>query len=242
MPPCISRRAPCGSLTLLWRPPQYGGHNIALEIQATLPNSPTVKRMMRGVHIAFVVTGIAYFAVALSGFHALGNKTGSNIIISLPNGPAWVRVVARLMVVVHVAAGYQVSPAGRLCACVSQQACRKPWLLRCACCMSTFTATYQARLVPPGAFAKVFAHPMFESMENTLVRRMSGGVKGVRIGYEGGSWVSRLVLRAIYVAICTLIACVVPFFGGACHLQQPCACSSQLAAGLACIMFDKALG
>jgi hypothetical protein len=35
----------------------YGGHNIALEIQATLPSPPTIRRMMRGVHIAFVVTG-----------------------------------------------------------------------------------------------------------------------------------------------------------------------------------------
>jgi hypothetical protein len=35
----------------------YGGHNIALEIQATLPQPPTVRRMMRGVHIAFVITG-----------------------------------------------------------------------------------------------------------------------------------------------------------------------------------------
>ena len=126
--------------------------------------------MMRGVHIAFVVTGIAYFAVALSGFHALGNKTGSNIIISLPNGPAWVRTLARIMVVVHVAAAYQV-----------------------------------------------YAHPVFESMENWMGRRVGGDVKGMRVGYDGGSWVSRLVLRTIYVVICTLIACLIPFFGGACQ-------------------------
>jgi amino acid permease len=86
----------------------YGGHNMALEIQATLPQPPTVKRMMRGVHIAFVMTGIAYFAVAISGFRALGEASGSNIILTLSNGPAWVRSLARFMVVIHVAAAYQV--------------------------------------------------------------------------------------------------------------------------------------
>jgi len=35
----------------------YGGHNVSLEIQATLPNPPTRQRMMRGVHIAFIITG-----------------------------------------------------------------------------------------------------------------------------------------------------------------------------------------
>ena len=49
------------ALTLLTRHrPQYGGHNMALEIQASLPRPPTVRRMLRGVHIAFVFTGIAY--------------------------------------------------------------------------------------------------------------------------------------------------------------------------------------
>lgn len=56
--------------------PQYSGHNIALEIQATLPRPPTVQRMMRGVHIAFVLTGIAYLCVACTGFHALGSAAG----------------------------------------------------------------------------------------------------------------------------------------------------------------------
>ncbi|KAI8470815.1 MAG: amino acid transmembrane transporter [Monoraphidium minutum] len=86
----------------------YGGHNIALEIQATLPNPPTVKRMMRGVHAAFIVTGVLYFAVAISGFAAMGDKTGPNIILALSNGPMWVRNMARVFVVIHVLAAYQV--------------------------------------------------------------------------------------------------------------------------------------
>lgn len=68
--------------------PQYGGHNVALEIQASLPTPPTVGRMMRGVHIAFILTGIAYFGVSISGFHALGNKAvGNRTAPSAP--PPW---------------------------------------------------------------------------------------------------------------------------------------------------------
>lgn len=40
----------------------YGGHNVALEIQATIPvggkhSLSTVPRMMRGVNVTFIVTG-----------------------------------------------------------------------------------------------------------------------------------------------------------------------------------------
>ncbi|GBF95714.1 lysine histidine transporter 1-like [Raphidocelis subcapitata] len=86
----------------------YGGHNIALEIQATLPKPPTVGRMMRGVNIAFIATGSLYLAVTVSGYHALGAATGPNIILAITNGPKWVRNLARAMVVVHVLAAYQV--------------------------------------------------------------------------------------------------------------------------------------
>jgi Transmembrane amino acid transporter protein len=51
----------------------YGGHNIALEIQATLPSPPsTVGRMMRGVWAAFILTPICYYTVAISGYWAYG--------------------------------------------------------------------------------------------------------------------------------------------------------------------------
>ena len=86
----------------------YGGHNIALEIQATLPRPPTVRRMLRGVHIAFVATALAYFGVAATGFRALGAAAGENIVLSLHNGPAWARTLARAAVVAHVGAAYQV--------------------------------------------------------------------------------------------------------------------------------------
>lgn len=144
----------------------YGGHNIALEIQATLPNPPTVTRMMRGVHIAFVLTGIAYFGVAISGFRAMGLAAGSNIILSLSNGPVWVRVLARLMVVVHVGAAFQV-----------------------------------------------YAHPAFEAIESSASKASGGSVGRFAVGYDGGHFAPRLVIRSAYVLACTFVACLLPFFG-----------------------------
>jgi amino acid permease len=122
--------------------------------------------MMRGVHVAFVLTGVLYFAVALTGYRALGSAAGSNIVLALGNGPMWVRVMARLMVVVHVAAAFQV-----------------------------------------------YAHPAFQSFEMAVGRLVKGSCCGFRVGYDDGSWPSRLVLRTIYVGGCTLVACAIPFFG-----------------------------
>lgn len=68
--------------------------------------------MMRGVHIAFAVTGALYFAVAISGYAALGAAAGGNVILALDNGPQWARTLARLLVVVHVLAAYQVGGGG----------------------------------------------------------------------------------------------------------------------------------
>jgi hypothetical protein len=45
------------------------GHNLAMEIQATLPHPPdTVAPMMLGVVAAYVVTPLCYFTVAISGY------------------------------------------------------------------------------------------------------------------------------------------------------------------------------
>ena len=44
----------------------YGGHNVVLEIQATLPHPPsTVKPMMKGVYVAYVVVLWCYFSVSV---------------------------------------------------------------------------------------------------------------------------------------------------------------------------------
>uniref|UniRef100_A0A383W7B9 Amino acid transporter transmembrane domain-containing protein n=1 Tax=Tetradesmus obliquus TaxID=3088 RepID=A0A383W7B9_TETOB len=91
----------------------YGGHNVALEIQATLPinaqHKSTVPRMEKGVHITFVVTALAYFLVAIVGFYAFGTGVADNVLLTFSHGPtSWVVAMADMFVVVHVAAAYQV--------------------------------------------------------------------------------------------------------------------------------------
>lgn len=91
----------------------YGGHNIALEVQATLPVSPkepsTVPRMMKGVNWTFCITGLAYFLVSIVGFAAFGTGVGDNLLLTFKHGPtSWVVAVADMMVILHVAAAFQV--------------------------------------------------------------------------------------------------------------------------------------
>ncbi|KAF8060318.1 LHT2 [Scenedesmus sp. PABB004] len=92
----------------------YGGHNVALEIQATIPiggkhPASSVPAMMRGVNITFVVTGLAYFGVSIVGFWAFGIGVADNVLLSFTHGPySWVVAMADMFVVVHVAAAYQV--------------------------------------------------------------------------------------------------------------------------------------
>eukprot|EP00882_Tetradesmus_deserticola_P000139 GHRQ01000155.1.p1 GENE.GHRQ01000155.1~~GHRQ01000155.1.p1 ORF type:complete len:391 (+),score=123.08 GHRQ01000155.1:506-1678(+) len=100
----------------------YGGHNVALEIQATLPinaqHQSSVPRMEKGVHITFVVTAAAYFLVAILGFYAFGTSVADNVLLTFAHGPtSWVVAMADMFVVVHVAAGYQVyiNPVFTMC-------------------------------------------------------------------------------------------------------------------------------
>lgn len=91
----------------------YGGHNVALEIQATLRINErqisTVKPMMRGVNWTFFITGLCYFGVSIAGFWAFGTSVGDNVLLAFKSGPhQWVVTMASMFVVVHVAAAYQV--------------------------------------------------------------------------------------------------------------------------------------
>lgn len=50
----------------------YGGHNVVLEIQATLPHPPsTVKPMMKGVYVAYMVVLWCYFSVSVRALCSL---------------------------------------------------------------------------------------------------------------------------------------------------------------------------
>ncbi|KAM5581908.1 lysine histidine transporter 1-like [Rosa sericea] len=88
----------------------YAGHNVVLEIQATVPSSPgkpSKKPMWRGVLIAYTVVALCYFPVALIGFYTFGNKVEDNILISLEK-PAWLVITANMFVVIHIIGGYQL--------------------------------------------------------------------------------------------------------------------------------------
>ncbi|XP_062010298.1 lysine histidine transporter 1-like [Rosa rugosa] len=88
----------------------YAGHNVVLEIQATLPSTPETpskKPMWRGVVIAYIVVALCYFPVALIGYYTFGNKVEDNILISLEK-PEWLIIMANMFVVVHVIGSYQL--------------------------------------------------------------------------------------------------------------------------------------
>jgi amino acid permease len=88
----------------------YGGHNVILEIQATIPskpNKPTHVPMMQGVWLAYAVVSWCYFGVSIAGYWAFGNKVGSNVIFTIGT-PEWMVAMASMFVVFHVIGSYQV--------------------------------------------------------------------------------------------------------------------------------------
>ena len=91
----------------------WGGHNIACEIQATLPMRPSsVKPMMRSVHATFWLAAACYGAVSIAGFWAFGSAVNPNILLTMGGGGSaalkGVIAAANAAVVIHVLAGYQV--------------------------------------------------------------------------------------------------------------------------------------
>jgi len=88
----------------------YAGHNVVLEIQATIPSTPekpSKKAMWKGMIVAYVVVALCYFPVATLGYWAFGNAVDDNILLSLEK-PRWLIVAANLFVFVHVTGSYQV--------------------------------------------------------------------------------------------------------------------------------------
>lgn len=64
--------------------------------------------MMKGIYVAYGLIIVAYFGVSVAGFAAFGNTINPDILLSIKN-PQWLIKVANLMVVVHVAASFQVA-------------------------------------------------------------------------------------------------------------------------------------
>lgn len=89
----------------------YAGHNVVLEIQATIPSTPgkpSKGPMWIGVVVAYIIVALCYFPVALIGYGVFGNKVDDNILITLEK-PSWLIATANMFVVVHVIGSYQVS-------------------------------------------------------------------------------------------------------------------------------------
>ncbi|CAH1412950.1 unnamed protein product [Lactuca virosa] len=88
----------------------YAGHNVVLEIQATIPSTPEKPSkgpMWKGVVVAYVVVALCYFPVAFLGYYMFGNQVADNILISL-HKPKWLIAAANLFVVIHVIGSYQI--------------------------------------------------------------------------------------------------------------------------------------
>lgn len=89
----------------------YAGHNVVMEIQATIPSTPenpSKKAMWKGVIVAYLGVGFCYFPVAFIGYYVFGNAVDDNILITLEK-PTWLIAAANMFVIVHVVGGYQVS-------------------------------------------------------------------------------------------------------------------------------------
>ncbi|XP_020216283.1 lysine histidine transporter 2 [Cajanus cajan] len=88
----------------------YAGHNVVLEIQATMPSTPenpSKKPMWKGVILAYIGVAFCYFPVAFIGYYMFGNSVDDNILITLER-PAWLIATANMFVFIHVVGGYQV--------------------------------------------------------------------------------------------------------------------------------------
>ncbi|KAL1531577.1 Lysine histidine transporter 1 [Salvia divinorum] len=88
----------------------YGGHNVVMEIQATMPSTPqnpSRRPMWKGVVVAYVIVALCYFPVAIIGFWVFGNKVDENILTTL-NKPRWLIAMANMFVVIHLVGSYQL--------------------------------------------------------------------------------------------------------------------------------------
>ena len=88
----------------------YAGHNVVLEIQATIPSTPekpSKKPMWKGVIVAYIVVALCYFPVAFIGYWIYGKSVEDNILLGLQK-PTWLIALANIFVVIHVIGSYQV--------------------------------------------------------------------------------------------------------------------------------------
>jgi hypothetical protein len=136
----------------------YAGHNVVLEIQATIPSTPEKPSkgpMWRGVLIAYIVVALCYFPVALIGYWMFGNAVEDNILISLQK-PRWLIAMANMFVVIHVIGSYQV-------------------MFKLQSPIYTFwSLTYLLSLIKFcfHLLIQVYAMPVFDMIETLLVKKL----------------------------------------------------------------------
>lgn len=88
----------------------FAGHNVVLEIQATIPSTPDKPSkgpMWRGCVYAYLIVALCYFPVAWVGYWAYGVHVGENIITYVAKPPVLI-AIANMFVVIHVIGSYQV--------------------------------------------------------------------------------------------------------------------------------------
>ena len=95
-----------------------------------------------GVWIAYLLVAYCYWGVGFAGYHAFGNKTGSQIMYSLGH-PIWVICLAEIMIIVHVFGSFQVNYFAPL---------SLPWPNNSvpSCCLTALAL----HCAPSGSFAK----------------------------------------------------------------------------------------
>ncbi|XP_017973893.1 PREDICTED: probable GABA transporter 2 [Theobroma cacao] len=79
------------------------GNGILPEIQATLA-PPATGKMVKGLLMCYSVIFVTFYAAAVSGYWAFGNKSNSNILKSLmpDDGPSWAPTVVLGLAVVFI--------------------------------------------------------------------------------------------------------------------------------------------
>ncbi|KAJ7566418.1 hypothetical protein O6H91_02G102100 [Diphasiastrum complanatum] len=94
----------------------FRGHNLALEIQSTMPSTlkhPSHVPMWRGTKVAYIIVAFCFFPLAIGGYWAYGNKMlPSGILYSLANyhhdiSPALLGVTL-LFVILSLLSSFQI--------------------------------------------------------------------------------------------------------------------------------------
>ncbi|KAL2896389.1 Lysine histidine transporter 1 [Bienertia sinuspersici] len=88
----------------------FSGHNIVLEIQASIPSTPdkpSKTPMWKGSLLAYVIIALCYFPVAFVGYYAFGENVDDSVLLSLEKS-IWLIASANIFVVIHVIGSYQI--------------------------------------------------------------------------------------------------------------------------------------